>query len=227
LLKKLYQTGVPIVYVNFSGSAIALNWQEENLPAIIQAFYPGEATGHALTRIIYGETNPSGRLPVTFYKSVDDLPDFLDYQMAGRTYRYFRGSPLYEFGYGLSYTQFSYSDLVLPEEIGIGESFSVSVTVHNSGAFDGREVVQLYASDELASVPVPIRALAGIQPIFLKAGETRTLSFDIEPDQLSVVDGDYRRKVEPGQFLISAGGCQPSGPAINQGKAVTGSILVH
>jgi len=227
LLKKLHQTGVPIVYVNFSGSAVALNWQDEHLPAIIQAFYPGEATGHALTRIIYGETNPSGRLPVTFYKSVDDLPGFQDYQMQGRTYRYFRGTPLYEFGYGLSYTQFRYSNLVLPKDIGIGEPLTLSVTVHNEGDHDGREVVQVYTRDELASVPVPFKALAGIQPVFLKAGESRTLSFDIDPERLSLVDKDFQRKVEPGQFMISAGGCQPGGPAINAGKVVTGSFLVH
>ena len=104
LLKALQKTGKPIVYVNFSGSAIALNWENENLPAIVQAFYPGEATGTALTRLLFGEFNPSGRLPVTFYKSVKDLPDFKDYRMEGRTYRYFKGEPLWEFGYGLSYT---------------------------------------------------------------------------------------------------------------------------
>jgi len=227
LLKKLHQTGIPIVYVNFSGSAVALNWQEEHLPAIVQAFYPGEATGHALTRILYGETNPSGRLPVTFYKSVDDLPGFLDYQMMGRTYRYFRGSPLYEFGHGLSYTRYTYSDLVLPKEIAIGEPLSLSVTVQNSGDYDGREVVQVYITDELASVPVPFKALVGIQPVFLKAGESMTVSFDIDPERFSLVDQDYQRKVEPGQFAVSAGGCQPGGPAINAGKVVTGKFLVH
>ena len=227
LLKKLHETGKPIVYVNFSGSAIALNWQEENLPAIIQAFYPGEAAGLALTRIIYGETNPSGRLPVTFYRSIEDLPDFLNYQMDGRTYRYFRGNPLYEFGYGLSYTQFEYKDLALPEEIGIGEPFTVSATVHNSGDMDGREVVQLYISDELAGVPVPIRSLAGIQSVFLKAGESRTISFDIDPDQLSLIDENYMRKVEPGDFTISLGGSQPVEGAIAKAKVITGRVKVR
>ena len=115
LLKELHKTGKPVVYVNFSGSAIALNWEDENLPAVIQAFYPGEATGTALTRLLFGDFNPSGRLPVTFYKSVDQLPDFKNYEMAGRTYRYFRGEPLYHFGYGLSYTTFDYSNLVVSE----------------------------------------------------------------------------------------------------------------
>jgi beta-glucosidase len=227
LLKKLHQTGKPIVYVNFSGSAIALNWQEENLPAIIQAFYPGEATGHALTRIIYGETNPSGRLPVTFYRSIEDLPGFLNYQMEGRTYRYFRGEPLYEFGYGLSYTRFEYSKLVLPDKVEIGEPVTLSVEVRNSGNRDGREVVQLYISDELASVPVPVRTLAGIQPVFLKAGETTTLSFDVDSDQFSLIDENYMRKVEPGDFLISVGGSQPGDEALAKGKAVTGRISVQ
>lgn len=227
LLKKLHQTGKPVVYINFSGSAIALNWQEENLPAIIQAFYPGEATGRALTRIIYGETNPSGRLPVTFYKSVDDLPDFLDYQMEGRTYRYYQGDPLYKFGYGLSYTSFEYSKLVLPDEAEIGEMVSVSVEVRNAGNRDGREVVQLYISDELASVPTPLRALAGVQPLFLKAGESMTLTFDIDPDQLSLVDENYIRKVEPGEFLVSVGGSQPDEKAIADPKVVTGKVQVR
>ena len=227
LLKKLHETGKPIVYVNFSGSAMALNWQDEQLPAIIQAFYPGEATGQALTRIIYGETNPSGRLPITFYKSIDDLPDFLNYQMEGRTYRYFQGNPLYKFGYGLSYTQFEYKDLVLPGEIGIGEAFTVSATIQNSGPMDGREVVQLYISDELASVPVPLRSLAGIQPVFLKAGESKTISFDINPDQLDLIDEDYNRKVEPGDFTISVGGSQPDETDVAGSSVLTGNLVVR
>ncbi len=176
LLKELHKTGKPIVYVNFSGSAIALNWQEENVSAIIQGFYPGETTGTALTNLIYGDINPSGRLPVTFYKSVDDLPDFLNYQMKGRTYRYFEGEPLYEFGYGLSYTNFEYSNLQVPESISAGKEFTVSASVTNTGSMEGNEVVQLYIKDEEASVPVPRRSLAGFKNINIKVGETKNIT---------------------------------------------------
>jgi len=226
LLAKLHETGVPIVYVNFSGSAMALNWQEENLPAIIQAFYPGETTGRALANIIYGETNPSGRLPVTFYRSVDDLPPFLDYQMEGRTYRYFEGDPLYEFGYGLSYTSFEYGDLQVPLEIASGENITVSLTVSNTGSRDGREVVQLYISDEEASVPVPIRSLAGIKSIELKAGESQAVSFVIEPDQLGLIDKDFMPRVEEGKFLISVGGSQPGPGALQEGSVLSAFLEV-
>jgi len=226
LLAKLHETGVPIVYVNFSGSAIALNWQQENLPAIIQAFYPGETTGRALANIIYGKTNPSGRLPVTFYRSVDDLPPFLDYQMEGRTYRYFQGKPLYEFGYGLSYSDFRYADLQLPSELASGESITVSATVTNSGNVDGREVVQLYISDEEASVPVPIRSLAGIKSLDLKAGESQTVSFVIKPEQLALIDKDYQSKLEAGKFQISVGGSQPGQKALTEGSVLSASVTL-
>lgn len=115
LLKDLYKTGKPVTFVNFSESAMAMNWEDQNLPAIVQAFYPGETTGTALTRLLFGEINPSGRLPVTFYKSVKDIPEFSNYDMHGRTYRYFKGTPLYPFGYGLSYTTFEYSNLQTKE----------------------------------------------------------------------------------------------------------------
>ena len=171
LLKELHKTGKPIVYVNFSGSAIALNWENENLPAVIQAFYPGEATGTALTGFLFGDFNPSGRLPVTFYKSVDQLPDFKNYEMAGRTYRYFKGDPLYPFGYGLSYTTFEYSNLAVSETSPTLIPVNVTVDLKNSGKVAGEEVVQIYVSNKTASTVVPITALKGFQRVYLKAGE--------------------------------------------------------
>ncbi len=152
LLKELQKTGKPVVYVNFSGSAIALNWEAENLPAIVQAFYPGETTGEALTRMLFGQFNPSGRLPVTFYRSVNDLPDFKDYKMEGRTYRYFKGDPLWGFGFGLSYTTFSYANLQVPATVAAGNEVRVSVDVTNSGKTEGEEVVEVYVTNKAATI---------------------------------------------------------------------------
>jgi beta-glucosidase len=209
LLKELHKTGKPIIYVNFSGSAIALNWEEQNLPAIIQAFYPGEATGTALIRLLFGEYNPSGRLPVTFYKSVNDLPDFKDYNMAGRTYRYFKGVPLWKFGYGLSYSSFTYKNLQVPVATNAGSEVKVAVEVTNTGKMDGEEVVQVYVTDKEASAPVPLRSLAGLKRVFLKAGETKKVEIIIRPDQFSLIDNTYNRVIEPGKFVVSVGGKQP------------------
>lgn len=226
LLKDLKNSGKPVIYVNFSGSALSLNWEVENLPAVIQAFYPGEATGTALVRLLFGEFNPSGRLPVTFYKSVNDLPDFKNYQMEGRTYRYFKGEPLFGFGYGLSFTTFSYKNLVIPSAIDAGKETRVSADITNTGKLDGEEVVQVYVSERGASVPVPILSLAGFKRIFLKAGETKTVEFTLTPQALSLIDKDYSRVIEPGKFLISVGGCQPTAKSLETKNVIQGETEV-
>ena len=160
--------------------------------------------------VLFGDYNPAGRLPVTFYKSVNDLPAFTDYRMQGRTYRYFKGEPLYPFGFGLSYTKFKYDNLKLnTEKLGAGDSLRITADVQNAGPRDGDEVVQAYVSHLGASVPVPIRSLAGINRISLKPGEKRTVSFTLTPDQLSVIDNRGRRIVEPGEFVVTVGGKQP------------------
>jgi beta-glucosidase len=220
LLKELHKTGKPVVYVNFSGSAIALNWESENLPAVIQAFYPGEATGTALANILFGNVNPSGRLPVTFYKSVTDLPDFKDYTMDGRTYRYFKGNPLWGFGYGLSYTSFKYKKLLVPSSVPAGNELKISVEVTNTGKMDGEEVVQVYISDKEASAPVPLRSLAGFKRVFLRAGETKKVEITLKPERFSIIDNDYNRIIEPGKFIISAGGQQPGTQLHGDGSLV-------
>jgi beta-glucosidase len=151
LLEKLHATGKPIVFVNLSGSAIALPWADEHLNAILQAWYPGQAGGTAVADVLLGNYNPAGRLPLTFYRATEDLPDFKDYAMAGRTYRYFAGKPLYAFGHGLSYTKFDYTHLrVMPAANG---ALAVTVDVTNTGARDGDEVVQLYATPPAARAP--------------------------------------------------------------------------
>lgn len=211
LLKRIHALGKPIVLVLLSGSAIAIPWAADNIPAVVEAWYPGQAGGDAIADVLFGDYNPAGRLPVTVYKSVDDLPAFDDYRMEGRTYRYFRGEPLFPFGHGLSYTTFAYSHLQLSAEaIAPGERLSLSVEVRNVGERAGDEVVQLYVSDVAASVPVPIRQLAGLTRIHLAPGETQTVAFTLTPRQLSLIDDDGRRVIEPGQFRVAVGGRQPT-----------------
>jgi beta-glucosidase len=231
LLKALKNTGKPIVMVNFSGSAIALNWEAENLPAIVQGFYPGETTGTALTRLLFGEANFSGRLPVTFYKSLTDLPDFKDYRMEGRTYRYFKGEPLWGFGFGLSYTNFAYKNLTVPPQIEAGKEVTISVEVTNTGKMAGEEVVECYVIAKDAPVPVPDKALAGFKRVNLKAGETKKVELVLKPEAFSYIDENYNRKIDAGTFSIFVGGQQPSGTSagnvIQAGTEIRGSVLVR
>ncbi len=214
LLKAVRSTGTPVVLVLTSGSALAVDWENANIPAILQLWYPGEEGGTALAEVLFGDYNPAGRLPVTFYKSVDQLPPFSDYNMKGHTYRYFTGVPLYTFGYGLSYTKFKYGDLRIPDEVRAGDSVEVSAVVQNTGKAAGDEVVQLYVKNETAKGNVPIRSLEGFKRITLRAGEKQTVKFILRPKQLSVIEqaekpDRVRFVVEPGNFKISVGGSQP------------------
>jgi beta-glucosidase len=210
LLKAVAATGKPVVVVLLSGSALAVNWANDNVPAILEAWYPGGEGGTAIADVLFGDYNPAGRLPVTFYKSVDQLPPFTDYNMQGRTYRYFKGEPLYPFGYGLSYTKFVYSDLRFDSRsVKAGEPVKVSADVTNAGERAGDEVVQLYLTDTSASAPVPIRTLAGFDRISLRPREKRTVTFTITPRQMSLIDDRGKRVIEPGEFVISIGGGQP------------------
>jgi beta-glucosidase len=179
------------------------------MDAILSAGYPGQEGGNAVADVLFGDYNPAGRLPVTYYKSVDQLPPFEDYNMEGRTYRYFHQTPLYPFGYGLSYTKFAYSDLTLPKDVKMGDPITVSAKVTNAGDRDGDEVVELYLTDEKASTPRPIRQLEGFKRISLKKGESQVVQFTLEPRQLSMIDNQDRRVIEPGYFTISVGGKQP------------------
>ncbi len=204
LLRKLKATGKPIVFVNLSGSAIALPWADENLNAIVQAWYPGQAGGTAVADVLLGHYNPAGRLPVTFYRATADLPDFKDYRMAGRTYRYFDGRPLYPFGHGLSYTHFNYANLrAAPAP---GGTLAVTIEVTNAGARDGDEVVQLYATPPAASQPREHRALCGFSRVHLMHGETQTVTLVVPATALrrwSPATKDYL--VPSGDWTIGAG----------------------
>ena len=227
LLKALVATGKPVVVVVLSGSALAVNWANDNVPAMLAAWYPGGEGGTAIADVLFGDYNPAGRLPVTFYKSVDQLPPFTDYSMQGRTYRYFKGEPLYPFGYGLSYTKFSYSDLRFePKTVKAGEPVKVSIDVTNAGDREGDEVVQLYLTDTAASAAVPIRTLVGFDRLSLRPREKRTVTFTITPRQMSLIDDSGKRVIEPGEFAISAGGGQPGLASVLKGSfAVSGRTL--
>jgi beta-glucosidase len=210
LIKEIHALGKPVILVLLNGSAITINWENENIPAIIETWYGGQAAGQALADVIFGDYNPAGRLPVTVYKSVNDLPDFSDYKMDNRTYRYFKGEPLYPFGYGLSYTTFKYSKLKVAKKISATSPLTVTVEVQNTGKMAGDEVAQLYVSNLSASVPVPIRSLRGFKRIHLNPGESKTVTFEVAPDAFTVIDENNKRVTDPGQFLITVGGHQPS-----------------
>jgi beta-glucosidase len=209
LIKAIAETGKPVVLVLLNGSALAVNWAAEHVAAILTAWYPGQAAGTAIADVLFGKYNPAGRLPVTFYKSTTELPPFANYNMEGRTYRYFRGEPLFPFGHGLSFTTFQYSKLTVPAKVNVGDNPWISVTVKNTGMIDGEEVVQLYLTPVNPSAPAPIRSLQGFQRVFLKAGEQKIVSFSLAPRQLSLIDATARRVVEPGVFEVSVGGKQP------------------
>ena len=209
LVKAIKNTGKPTILVLMNGSAVAVNWENENLDAIISAGYPGQEGGNAVADVLFGDYNPAGRLPVTYYKSVDQLPTFENYDMAGRTYKYFEGEPLYPFGYGLSYTTFKYSDLKLPKKAKTGESVKVSVKVTNTGKRAGEEVVQLYLKDVKASTPRPKVQLEGFKRIHLNAGESKTVEFELTPRQFSMIGENEKRVIESGLFTVFTGGGQP------------------
>lgn len=215
LLKAVATTGTPVVLVLLNGSALAINWANEHIPAILEAWYPGQAGGRAVAEVLFGDNNPGGKLPVTFYKSVEDLPSFEDYNMAGRTYRYFDGEVLYPFGYGLSYTRFEYGNLTLSkDQIKGGETLVVSCEVKNVGDLMGDEVVQVYLRDEKASWPVPRHSLVGFKRVRLAPQAKVKVQFDINPRQFACVDNDGHWIIEPGSFTAFIGGGQPGTPEI-------------
>jgi beta-glucosidase len=209
LMQKVAGLGKPVVLVLMNGSAVAVNWARDHIPAIVELWYPGQAGGEALADVLFGDYNPAGRLPVTFYRSAGQLPPFTDYSMKGKTYRFFEGEPLYPFGYGLSYTTFAYRNLELPKQVTAGESCKVSVEVQNTGQRAGEEVVQLYLKALDGPPPRPLRSLAGFARVLLAAGERKRVEFTLDPKQLAHAGADGRRRVESGIFEISAGGKQP------------------
>jgi len=209
LLKAVHATGKPVVVVLVNGSALAVIWANENVNAILEAWYPGEEGGTAVAETLSGKNNPSGRLPITFYTGVDQLPAFEDYSMKGRTYRYFEGTPLYSFGYGLSYSKFTYSHArARRTQIAAGEPLELEADVKNVSKRDGDEVVQVYLNFS-GQTGAPKRALRAFKRIHLNAGQSQHVSFKIYPRDLSFVDLAGERVVEAGNYTVSIGGGQP------------------
>lgn len=209
LMKALKETGKPVVFVMMTGSAIAIPWESENIPAIVNAWYGGQSAGTAIADVLFGDYNPAGRLPVTFYKNDSDLPSFSSYDMSGRTYRYFKGEALYPFGYGLSYTSFKYENLTMPVTVKTGKIVTVSIRVTNTGKTNGEEVIQLYVANQNTAIQSPIKALKGFKRISLKARESKVVQFQLTPQDLSLVDNSGASKQMKGKVTISVGGGQP------------------
>lgn len=207
VLKAVWECGKPVVLVLLSGSALAVNWAEENIPAIIQGWYPGAQGGAAMAELLFGEANPEGRLPVTYYRTTAELPDFTDYSMKGRTYRYMKQEALYPFGYGLSYTDYQYSGAALSAERFTEQGISVSVRVTNSGPMDGTETVQVYVKAQGEEVPNP--QLKGVSKLFLKAGEAKTCAIHLPPEAFALVDEMGNSRIDKGVYCIYIGGSQP------------------
>jgi beta-glucosidase len=228
LLEALAATGKPLVVVLLNGSALSVVWAKDHANAILEAWYPGQAGGSAVAKTLSGSDNPAGRLPVTFYRDMRDLPPFEDYSMSGRTYRYFAGEPLWPFGFGLSFTSFEYRDLRLAtDQLEAGAGLDVQVTLRNTGQVAGDEVAQLYL--KFPNVPgAPLRALRGFQRVHLAPNESRRLQFHLESRDLSMVTEAGDIIVAQGPYTVSVGGGQPDGaaPTSSQTFEMRGQVVL-
>ena len=223
MLEAVAATGKPMVVVLLNGSALAVRWASEHADAILEAWYPGQGGAQAIAETLRGANNPGGRLPVTFYAGLDQLPAFADYSMANRTYRYFKGQPLYGFGYGLSYTTFAYSNVKLASKmLKAGEPLGVDADLVNTGKMAGDEVAELYLTPPQTTVSARY-ALAGFQRIHLAAGERKHVHFTLDPRTLSQVDEAGDRAVMPGSYSVFVGGSQPAPGATTQAFTITGT----
>jgi beta-glucosidase len=216
LLEAAKATGKPLVVVLMNGSALAVNWAQQNADAVLEAWYPGEGGSQAIAETLAGVNNPAGRLPITFYTGLDQLPAFEDYAMANRTYRYFKGKPLYGFGYGLSYTTFAYSNLKLSTStLHAGDNLTVEADVKNTGKLAGEEVAELYLTPPHTEVS-PNQALSGFTRVQLSPGQTKHVTFALDPRTLSQVDDKGVRAVTPGSYRLILSGAQPSEASSSQ-----------
>jgi beta-glucosidase len=207
-LQALQATGKPVVFVNCSGSAMAMPWEVDNLPAIVQAWYPGEQGGRAVAEVLFGDVNPAGRLPVTFYQSTADLPDFEDYSMSNRTYRYFNGTPEFAFGHGLSFTQFDYQEAALNSaRFTTNDTVKISFTVKNIGDRAGDEVAQVYFRHLHSAVLQPKQALCGFHRVHVLAGESEPVTVEVPAARFRYWDTVHKHYViEPGDYELLVGG---------------------
>ncbi|TFH04508.1 MAG: glycoside hydrolase family 3 protein, partial [Spirochaetales bacterium] len=220
-LRKVKEAGLPLIVVLAGGSPIAIPELEEFADAILFMWYPGEQGGAAVARLIYGAVSPSGKLPITFPRSIDQLPPFEDYSMDGRTYRFMKEEPQYPFGFGLTYTTFDYRDIaVRDKQIAPGQSVTVSVTIRNIGTTSSSEVVQCYITDVESSVRAPLSSLCGVKRVFVPAGGSAGVSFEIPSDAMALVQEDGSSVVEPGDFTVTIGSCSPGPRGIALGAPV-------
>jgi beta-glucosidase len=191
---------------------LAVNWADEHIPAILQGWYPGAMGGRAIAELLFGEGTPEGKLPVTFYRSTEELPEFTDYSMKNRTYRYMQQEALYPFGYGLSYTEFDFKDLTVNTDVIGSEGIDVAVTVKNAGAFSGRETVQVYVKAELADAPKV--QLKSFTKVALQPGETKSVKLHLPADAFGLFDEQGNKKISAGNYLIYVGGSQPDSRSV-------------
>jgi beta-glucosidase len=220
LLEALVRTGKPVVLVLFTGRPVVMTWEEKNIPSILNVWFGGTQAGNAIADVVFGKVNPSGKLPATFPQNVGQIPLYYNHKNTGRAladgqwFQKFRSNyldvsnePLYPFGYGLSYSSFNYGDLVLDKSQLKGDQIlKASITLTNSGRYDGAEVVQLYIRDVVGTITRPVKELKGFQKVFLKAGETRTITFSITPEDLKFYNYDLMYDWEAGDFTIMVGG---------------------
>ncbi|MGH9515549.1 MAG: glycoside hydrolase family 3 C-terminal domain-containing protein [Terriglobales bacterium] len=226
LLEELSASGKPVVVVLMNGSALSVNWADQHVPAILEAWYPGEEGGTAVAEALAGDFSPSGKLPLTFYKSIDQIPAFDDYNMKGRTYRYFTREPLYPFGYGLSYTSFEYSDLSFDKNaVGAKDDLVANVNVKNAGSMASDEVVEIYLTHPNAK-GAPLRALAGFKRVHVGAGETQKVQITIPNRNLSFVDEAGVRRIQTGTVQVWAGGGQPVSRQGLKPAGISGSFKI-
>lgn len=220
VLKKACESGKPVVLVVLAGSAMDLRYAEENCAAVLQGWYPGAQGGKAIASLLFGDASPEGRLPLTFYNSTEDLPEFTDYSMEGRTYRYIKSAPLYPFGYGLSYTNFDYSDACVSADTLSDDGVDVTVTVKNTGAYDSNETVQVYVKlDPEAKLSyVPNMSLKGIKKVALKAGEAKTVTIHLAKEAFGLFDEEGVLQINKGKAVVSIGGTAPDA----RSEALTG-----
>ena len=206
MIKALHDAGKKIVFVNCSGSPIAMEPEVEHCQAILQAWYPGQSGGKAVADVLFGNYNPAGRLPATFYRNLAQLPDFEDYNMAGHTYRFFKGEPLFPFGYGLSYTTFKYGKMRLASSVKVGETAKITVPVTNTGSRDGEEVVQVYLKKQ-GETDGPIKTLRAFKRVFIPAGKTVEVELELTPKQLEWWDdATNTMRTMPNTFDVMIGG---------------------
>ena len=211
LLIELHRLGKPIVLVLTGGSALTFSFAKENISSILYAWYPGEEGGKAVADVIFGNYNPAGRLPITLYNSIDQLPDVRNYSMEGRTYRYFRGDVLYPFGFGLSYTNFTYGTIkISPQKVKLGDKVTVSIDVKNNGELSGEEVVQLYIKHPFMEFRMPIHELKNFQRIMLTPNQEKTINFTLDDNSYSIIDMEGKKIIKLGSVIVMVGGCQPN-----------------